>query len=112
MVRNEFFDIDKSVWWNNIDLDDEINLNEWNSFCLTIDLTIRNLTIFQNGEMIVRKHFEVTHDDPESLNKLLPYAYVAGHSGSMADIQVFSRPLGPEEMKMWTLCESDREVAT
>ena len=110
-VRNEFFDIDKSVWWNNVDLDDEINLNEWNSFCLTIDLEIRNLTIFQNGEMIVRKHFEVTHDDPESLNDLLPYAYVAGHSGSMADIQIFSRPLAPEEMKMWTLCERDREVA-
>ena len=112
MVRNEFFDIDKSVWWNNIDLDDEINLNEWHSFCLSIDLEIRNLTIFQNGEMIVRAHFEVTHDQPESLNNLLPYAYVAGHSGSMADIQVFSRPLSPEEMRMWTLCENDGEVGT
>ena len=95
MVRNEFFDIDKSVWWNSIDLDDEINLNEWHSFCLTIDLEIRNLTILQNGEMIVRAHFEVTYDEPESLNNLLPNTYVAGHSGSMADIQVFIRPLSP-----------------
>ena len=62
--------------------------------------------------MIVRAHFEVTHDQPESLNNLLSYAYVAGHSGSMADIQVFSRPLSPEEMRMWTLCENDGEVGT
>ena len=110
MVRNDFFDIDKSVWWNNIELDEKVNLNEWHSFCLAVDLEIQNITIYQNGKMIVRKHFEVTHNDPESLKNLLPYAYVGGHSGSMADIQIFSRPLAFEEMKMWTLCENDVKV--
>ena len=110
MVRNGFFDIDKSVWWNNIELDEKVDLNEWHSFCLAVDLVMQNITIYQNGKMIVRKHFEVTHNDPESLNNLLPYAYVGGHSGYMADIQIFSRPLAFEEMKMWTLCENDVKV--
>ena len=43
MVRNEFFDIDKSVWWNNIELDEKVNLNEWHSFCLAINLEIGRL---------------------------------------------------------------------
>ena len=111
MVRNEFFDIDKNVWWNFLELEEKVGMNEWHSICVSLDLEVNNLTIVQNGKMIGRQHFEITHDDPESLKKLLPHAYAGNiNSGSLADIQIFARPLKFQEMNMWTLCLSEKKV--
>ena len=112
MVRNEFFDIDKNVWWNFLELEEKVYINEWHSFCASLDLEVNNLTIAQNGVLIGRQHFEITHDDPASLKNLLPYPYIGSFSGSIADIQIFARPLTDKEMKMWTLCEEEVNIST
>ena len=112
MVRNEFFDIDKNVWWNFLELEEKVYINEWHSFCASLDLEVNNLTIAQNGVLIGRQHFEITHDDPASLKNLLPYPYIGSFSGSIADIQIFARPLTDKEMKMWTLCEKEVNITS
>ena len=97
-------------FWNNIELEETIALNDWHSFCISINLDQNILTIVQNGKTIARQKFEVTHDDPESLKRLMPYAYIGAHTGSIADVQIFARPLEFKEMQSWTLCDDDKKV--
>ena len=111
MVLNEFENIEKNPWWNVIKLQETIAINEWHSFCLSVNVDLRNMSIIQNGNIIAQKSFEILHNDIDSrLKRLMPYAYMGGNSGSIADAQIFSRSLTYEEMKKWTLCQGDEKV--
>ena len=109
MVHNKAEDIDKNPMWSSLELEERIGLNEWHSFCTSLDLQNKSLTMVQNGKTIVIKEYEMT-EDPKRLTSLMPWVYLGCHTGSIADVQVSSRPLVLEEMKKWTLCEDDNKV--
>ena len=110
MVHNKVEDIEKNPMWNSLELEERIGLNEWHSFCTSVDLDKKSLTMVQNGKTIVIKEYEMT-EDPKILTTLMPWVYLGCHSGSIADAQVFARALSTEEMMKWTLCEDDSKVS-
>ena len=68
------------------------------------------MLLAQNGKLIGRRRFELAHDDSDRLRRLMPYADLGTLTGSMADIQIFSKPFIQEDLEKWTLCEKTSEV--
>ena len=111
MVRYEGDDLSMSPIWNRLELGELIGLNEWHSFCYSINLDLKMVSIIQNGKTIAEKEYEMSAVDAATLTDLMPYAYVGCHTGSVADIQIFARPLPYEDMYSWTLCTDQGKVS-
>ena len=58
---NSFFDIDKNVFWNVLELDEKVFQHEWHSYCISIDLAKKKVLAIHNGKIIARQLFEVAH---------------------------------------------------
>ena len=101
---------DKSPIYNVIDFDEKIELNDWHNFCTSIDVVNNLVLVAQNGKLIARRKFELTHNEGERLQRLMPVADIGAITGSIADIQVFKKPLTEEETKKWTLCKDIPQV--
>ena len=95
---------DKSPIYNTIDFEEKIELNDWHSFCTSIDVVNNVVLVAQNGKIIAKSPFELTHNEGERLRRLMPVAEIGAITGSVADVQVFKKPLTEEEIKKWTLC--------
>ena len=105
-MGNPFFDIDKNVFWNVLELDEKVFQSEWHSFCVSVNLKESTAHVIHNGKVIADYVFEVTHNDTETLGRLMHDGWVGGHTGSIADIQIFSRALSLEDMESWTMCDT------
>ena len=105
-MGNQMVDIDKNVFFNWIELDEKVFQNEWHSFCVSMDLKESKVLVIQNGNMIARQLFEVTHNDTKNLARLMHDGNIGSHTGSIADVQIFSRALSLDDMKSWTMCDT------
>ena len=104
-MGNSFFNIDKNVFYNWIVLEERVFQNEWHSYCISFNLDESVALGFHNGKLIVRQRFEVMHNEMKTLRRLMHRGKIGQHTGAVADIQIFSRPLSLEEMESWTKCQ-------
>ena len=109
-VLNEMDDMDKNPLVSKMELEDNIGVYDWQSFCVSLNLGEKVVNPVKNGKLILVKYFESGFTDYSRLQKLMKTFYIGSFIGSVADTQVFSRPLGMEEMIQWTLCEASQEV--
>ena len=109
-VLNQLGDMDKSPLTSKIQLDEIIGVYDWQSFCISVNLVEKVVNIVKNGKLIAVKYFESGYTDYTRLQKLMKTFYIGSFIGSVADTQVFSRPLELDEMKRWTLCDAPSQV--
>ena len=107
-VLNEMSNMHKSPLVTKIDLDDKIGVYDWHSFCVALNLVEKIVHVVQNGKIIVIKHFDSAYEDFTRLKNLMQTVYIGSFRGFVTDTQVFSRPLGTDEMERWTLCEDSK----
>lgn len=109
-VLNEMDDMDKNPLVSKMELEDNIGVYDWQSFCVSMNLEEKVINIVKNGKLILVKYFESGYTDYSRLQKLMKTFYIGSFIGYVGDSQVFSRPLGMEDMIQWTLCEASNEV--
>ena len=109
-MLDDYKDIDRNAYWHSMQLDDTVGLNEWHSFCFSYDLEKKILHAVQNGKIVGRKKLNIDDANMPTLRKLMAYGNLAGHTGSMADMQIFARPLKMDEQFSWTTCKDKRKV--
>ena len=63
-----------------------------------------------NGKIIARMNFTLAFDNKDRLQRLMKVAVIAALTGSVADVQIFSKPLTREEQIEWTLCQNSNQV--
>ena len=102
--------MDKNALVTKIDLDDKIGVYDWQSFCVSMNLVEKFIYVVQNGNIILVKPFDSAYEDFTRLKKLMQTVYIGSFQGSVADTQVFSRPLSNDEMEKWTICEDSDKV--
>ena len=91
--------------YNVINFENKIDLNDWQSFCTSIDFKRNILFVAQNGKIIAERNFQLAHNELDRLRKLMPVAYIGSLSGMAADIQIYSKPLSEDDLMIWTSCE-------
>ena len=106
-IGNRFFDIDKNVFNNILEMTEIILPMEWHSFCISIDLVRNNMKLYHNDHLQVVQNFTITHNDKDGLAKLMPNGQLGGQkfSGYIADFQLFGSPLSEESIYEWTSCQ-------
>ena len=106
-MGNEFFDIDKNVFTNILEMYEIILPFEWHSFCMSIDLVESVMKMYHNDHLQVVQNFTVTHQDKEGLSKLMTRGHLGGSKfvGYIADFQVFGSALSENEILQWTTCQ-------
>ena len=80
---------------------------EWHSFCISINIAVKEATVFHNGQIQAVQLFdELTHDTPDE-SKLMTSGHLGGAKfiGTLVDFEVFGRPLPEEDLLKWTLCQ-------
>ena len=109
-VLNGRENADKSPIYNFMVFDDKISVNEWHNFCTSVNIVKNIALVAQNGKIIAERGFKLAHNEVDRMRKLMPFIVLGGYTGYLADVQVFSRPLTPEEMEDWTLCKGSSQV--
>ena len=79
-MGNEFFDIDKNVFKNILEMYEIILPFEWHSFCMTIDLAENTMKMYHNNHLQVVQNFTVTHQDQDGLSKLMTRGHLGGQN--------------------------------
>ena len=107
-MGNEFFDIDKNVFKNILEMYEIILPFEWHSVCMTIDLTKNTMKLYHNDHLQVVQNFTVAHQDQEGLSRLMTRGHLGGQRfvGYIADFQVFGSALPEDKILQWTTCNS------
>ena len=101
--------MDKTPLVTKIDLDEKIGVYDWQSICVSLDLEGKVIRVVKNGKLIVVKYFDSAKDFSR-LKQLMKHLYIGSFRGSVTETQVFSRPLGTDEMEKWTMCEDSNQV--
>ena len=83
---------------------------DWHSFCTSLDFINMEGLVVLNGNIIAEMNFTLAFDTKERLQRLMKVAVIAALTGSVADIQIFSKPLTREEQIKWTLCQNSDQV--
>ena len=109
-VRNEDKYQDKSPIFNNIFIEDRVDLNDWHSFCMSVNLDTEEAKLVQNGKMVAVMPFKVINDFMDEMRELMDVAFLGAFTGSITDIQIYSKPLEDEDMIAWTLCKGNSMV--
>ena len=106
-MGNEFFDIDKNVFKNILEMYQIILPFEWHSFCISIDLVKSTMKLYHNDRLQVVQNFTITHGDKEGLSKLMTKGHLGGKKfvGFIADFQIFGTALSEEAILQWTSCQ-------
>ena len=101
--------MDKTPLVTEIDLDEKIGVFDWQSICVSMNLVGKVIRVVKNGKLILVKYFDSTKDFSR-LKQLMKHLYIANFRGSVTETQVFSRPLGMDEMEKWTMCLDSNQV--
>ena len=106
-LGNEFFDIDKNVFNNILEMNEVILPFEWHSFCISIDLLNNVMKLYHNDHIQAEQHFTITHDDDKGIRELMTKGHLGGPKfvGFIADFQVFGTALPGESIFVWTSCK-------
>ena len=95
--RENYQKKDRNPIYNIIDFDDKIGLNDWHHFCISINVIDNIAFVAQNGKIIAKRRFDPNVNHTTQLKRLMPYAELGPLTGSIADIQIYSKPLTEEE---------------
>ena len=106
-IGNAFFDIDKNVFNNMLEMQEIIVPYAWHSFCISINLEKSVIKLYHNEHIQLVQNFEVKHNDKEGLSKLLNRGHIGGARfvGILTDFQIFGRVLAADNIFQWTSCQ-------
>jgi hypothetical protein len=106
-LGNKFFDIDKNVFNNILELYELIVPFEWHSFCISIDLISSTMKLFHNDHLQGVQNFTIMHGDQDGISKLMTRGHLGGKKfvGFIADFQIFGTALTEESVFKWTSCQ-------
>ena len=105
-LGNTFFDIDKNVFNNILEMKEIILPFEWHSFCISIDLVQNNMKLYHNDHLQAVQHFTINHGDKRGLRRLMKKGYLGGQQfvGFLSDFQIFGTSLPEDDIFEWTSC--------
>ena len=105
-MGNPFFDIDKNVFNNILEMKEVIVPYTWHSFCISIDLVKNIIKLYHNDHIQAVQHFTITHNDKEGLSKLMKQGNLGGPKfvGLVTDFQIFGTALPEALIFEWTSC--------
>ena len=106
-MGNKFFDIDKNVFNNILEMYELVLPFEWHSFCITIDLVLSKMKLYHNDRLQAVQNFTIMHDDKDGISKLMTRGHLGGNKfvGHIADFQIFGTALTQESVFEWTSCQ-------
>ena len=106
-VGNTFFDIDKNVFNNILEMKQIVLPFEWHSYCISIDLVNNMMKLFHNDHIQVVQNFTIAHGDQQGLSELMTTGHLGGPKfvGYLADFQMFGTALPDETIFQWTSCQ-------
>ena len=106
-IGNTFFDIDKNVFNNILEMKQIILPFEWHSFCLSIDLENNTMKLYHNDHIQALQKFTATHGDKQGLSKLMTKGHLGGQKfvGYLTDFHIFGEALSDETILKWTTCQ-------
>ena len=107
-MGNKFFDIDKNVFNNILEMYEIVLPFEWHSFCITIDLVLSKMKLYHNDNLQAVQNFTIMHDDKDGISKLMTRGHLGGKKfvGYIADFQVFGTALTQKSVFDWTSCQN------
>ena len=102
-----FYNIDKNVFSNILDMKEIILPFQWHSFCISIDLTANIMILYHNDHIQAWQNFTITHNDMEGISQLMTKGHLGGpkFAGFIADLQVFRTALPEDIIFKWTSCQ-------
>ena len=112
-MGNAFFDIDKNVFNNILEMKETILPFEWHSFCISIDLVKSVMKLYHNDHIQAVQNFTITHGDKEGISKLMTKGHLGGPKfvGFLADFEIFGTALSEEILFGWTSCQIQVRLA-
>jgi hypothetical protein len=80
--------------------------DEWHSFCISINIVLKRLVVFHNGNIQAVQRLEELTDVTADDFKTMTSVKLAGEKfvGTIFDFEVFGRPLPEQLLLNWTLC--------
>ena len=111
-MGNVFFDIDKNVFSNILEMKQIVLPFEWHSYCISIDLSESTLKFYHNDQIQAVQNFTITHGDNDGLAKLMTKGHLGGPKfvGYLADFQIFGTALPEETIYEWTSCQNKVKI--
>ena len=93
---------------NILGMDEVILPFEWHSFCISIDVGLKQATVFHNGHIQAIQFFGELDDDIEDQFKFMTTGHLGGAKfvGKLIDFEVYGKPLSDQELLQWTLCQN------
>ena len=113
-IGNIFFDIDKNVFNNILEMKEIILPMEWHSFCISIDLINNSMKFYHNDHIQAIQNFTITHGDKGGLARLMSKGQLGGPKfvGFLADFQMFGKSLAEDKIYEWTSCKTQVNFLT
>ena len=89
-------------------LDETVLPFEWHSFCITINIGLKQIGVFHNVHIQAVQLFDKLELQTEDKIKVLTSGHLLGPEfvGTVTDVEVFGRPLPEQELLKWTLCQN------
>ena len=81
---------------------------EWHSFCISINIWLKQATLFHNGHIQAIQLFKKLNENSEDQLKFMTTGHLGGAKfvGTVTDFDVFGKPLTDQELSEWTLCQN------
>ena len=81
---------------------------EWHSFCISINVALKEATLYHNGHIQEMQKFGELNDNIEDALKFMTFGHLGGAKflGKIIDFEAFGRPLTNKELLQWTLCQT------
>lgn len=93
---------------NVLEMDELVLPFEWNSFCISINVETKNVTVYHNGHIQAVQPFKDIESGTLESSKFMTVGHLGGSKfvGTLIDFEVFGRPLPKEDLLDWTLCQN------
>ena len=81
---------------------------EWHSFCISINIALKQATLVHNGHIQLIQRFHEPETETEDQYKFMTSGHLGGakFEGILMDFEAFGRPLLDQDMLYWTTCQS------
>ena len=93
---------------NVLDLDEVVHPFVWHSFCISININLKRVTVIHNGNIQAVQVFDELQLQTEEKLRFMTFGKLLGAEfvGTLTDVEVFGKPLPDKEMIKWTLCQN------
>ena len=81
---------------------------DWHSFCIAINVGLKEATVFHNGHIQAIQPFGTLEDGTEESSRFMTTGHLGGAKfvGTVINFEVFGRPLQDKDLLDWTLCQN------